>query len=524
MSKGLLGSSDFLLTNKPAGLSTHRPDHDRIGYVEWLSEKLNTELKVSHRLDKETSGALVFSKTKGGAQVLSQLFEKHEVKKEYWFVSHKKSDQKEWEQRGEVKKGARNEHPRNEEGGVPLTRFERISSEGTLYLYKAYPVTGKTHQIRIHAAQSGIPIMGDDLYGGRPFSRLMLHSYQLKFEQAAEEVLHQVEPSRLFKNLEYCKDIQLASWIVSYERREVLFPELISGDQCLRLLHDETGDLRMDKAGEVYILGWWKDEPPSESEIEKIKKFLKIVGIEKWMFQWRPRKNDEANLEVLLKSESLPEEWFFKENQCFYVGARERGHNFGLFLDQRERRLWVNQNSQGKKVLNLFSFTCGFSVSAARGGAELVVSVDTSRKYLEWGKENFIKNDLNPEVHEFRSMDSLEYLNYARKKGLTFDIIVCDPPSFSRLKNKKKTFKVEKDYESLIKACRAVLSESGVVLFSTNFEAWDYEKWKSYIGKNLKDLGFQDLISSDSQLDYEWQKQDANLKAFFLKKPCPVRP
>ncbi|MCJ8277875.1 MAG: class I SAM-dependent methyltransferase [Bdellovibrionales bacterium] len=480
--------------------------------------KNNVELKVCHRLDKETSGALVFARSKESAAQLTELFSQHQVEKEYWFISHKKSEKEEWVCEEPIRKGGQSEAPMERDvGSVAVTKFQRVGVGTSLYLYKAYPKTGKTHQIRIHATQSGVPILGDETYGGKGFPRLMLHSHRLKFELNGQKYEFKSPASSLFDSLEDCSDPQLSSWIVHFERRQLLFLESLKSDQCLRLLHSETGDLRMDKAGDVYVLGWWKDEAPSNKEIEKIKSFLKRQGIEKWIFQWRPRKTD-PNLDILLKSENFPEPWEFAENGVKFLGSMERGHNFGLFLDQRVRRQWVRDHSKDKEVLNLFSFTCGFSSYAALGGAQRVVSVDTSKKYLNWGRENFELNGLKSSDYEFRAMDSIEYLSYAKKKSQSFDIIICDPPSFSRHKKKKATFKIERDGDHLIQACSAVLKPGGTLLFSTNFETRSYEKWKNFLEENYKSWDFTEVSSSESQWDYEWQKQGANLKAFFLKK------
>lgn len=521
MSGQFVESSDFLFFHKPAGISTHRPSPERFGFVEWCSQKSNLDLKVCHRLDKETSGAIVFAKNKEAAKQLTELFENHQVQKEYWFISDQKSKEEEWiVSEPQIKKGALGEAPENKLGSFSETSFRRITGDGPLYLYKAYPKTGKTHQIRIHATQSGIPILGDEKYEGKTFPRLMLHSHKLEFQLNGQTYLFNAKPSQLFEDLNLCKDQQWVRWWISFERRQILFQELMNEDQTLRLLHDETEDLRVDKVGSVYVAGWWKEVPPSDIEVGKIKKFMDEIGAKQWLFQGRPVDNSRDKLVTYSSSQQIPELWNFKENDMALVGSLDRGHNFGLFLDQRERRQWVKNHSQNKRVLNLFSFSCGFSVAAALGGATEVVSVDVSKKYLEWGRENFSLNNIDPQAHKFYDMDSLDYLSYAKKKSMKFDIIICDPPSFSRHKKSKKVFKIDKDALMLLTACRDVLSEDGVLLFSTNFEAWDFFKWHQWIEENLQNIGFLELESSESQWDYEWQKQDAHLKAFFLKKPC----
>jgi 23S rRNA (cytosine1962-C5)-methyltransferase len=189
-----------------------------------------------------------------------------------------------------------------------------------------------------------------------------------------------------------------------------------------------------------------------------------------------------------------------------------------LFLYQRERRDWVKNHCKDKRVLNLFAFTCGFSLAAASGGATEVISVDLSKKYLNWGRENFELNGFDPNEDKFRwmAMDSIDYLTWSQKKGFKYDIIVCDPPSFSRHKKSKKTFKIDRDFADLIKLCLERLNPKGILLFSTNFEKWRLEQWTQQIEK--KNFPIKKLQVSSSQWDYEWQSKDAGLKAFFLRK------
>lgn len=513
---------DLHFSYKPAGVATHRPSYDHLGFVEWLSQKNQEEYLVCHRLDKETSGAIVFAKNKRAAKLLNELFFQRLIKKEYYFLSDKKSEKENWTVAEEKAKDTRGDGcPESKGRYESYTEFQRLCGENSLYLYKAKPLTGKTHQIRKHAVKSKIPILGDSEYGGREFPRLMLHSLELSFKIDGDNISHKEEPSLLFKNLELCEDKQLAGWVCEIERRQKLYPQLYKGEQAIRLLHSETGDLRIDQVADRWVMGWWKSEAPSKEEISKIRKLMAIFAQKKWVFHWRPGVGQKQQMEILLKSEALEEQdWTFLEGNIKYQASLDRGQNFGLFLDQRQRRQWVQAQSSHKKVLNLFAFTCGFSVNAAKGGASQVVSVDSFAKYLNWGKENFQLNQLDPESkpYEFRCMDSLEYLKYAAKKEMKFDIIICDPPSFSRNKKSKKVFRVERDFKALIAACSKVLTPTGTLLFSTNYEKWDYHRWLKELKLTGHEFDLTEVSASHSQWDYEWQKHQANLKAFFVRR------
>lgn len=139
----------------------------------------------------------------------------------------------------------------------------------------------------------------------------------------------------------------------------------------------------------------------------------------------------------------------------------------GLFLDHRETRKWIMAQSKGKIVLNTFAYTGSFSVYASAGGAEKTYSIDLSRAYCEWIKKNLSLNNLPPEKNWVYKMDTFEFFKYARKKALLFDIIIIDPPTFSR--NKGKSFSVQRDHPKLITEAHALLRPGGFILFSNNF-------------------------------------------------------
>ena len=120
----------------------------------------------------------------------------------------------------------------------------------------------------------------------------------------------------------------------------------------------------------------------------------------------------------------------------------EYGHRFyvnlhdyldtGLFLDHRETRRMVGEEAAGKRVLNLFAYTCSFGVYAAAAGADRVDNLDLSNTYLDWGKRNFTLNDLDPAAHGFLREDALAWLRKA--PGQKYDLVVLDPPTFSNSK------------------------------------------------------------------------------------------
>jgi 23S rRNA (cytosine1962-C5)-methyltransferase len=140
----------------------------------------------------------------------------------------------------------------------------------------------------------------------------------------------------------------------------------------------------------------------------------------------------------------------------------------GLFLDHRETRQLVAALAKDKRVLNLFAYTCSFSVQAAVAGAASTKSVDMSNTYTAWGRENLMLNSLSLQHHVIVRADCLKFLDEERRTGLKYDLIVIDPPTISRSKKMTQLFDIQVDYVPLITKALQLLSKEGVVFFSTN--------------------------------------------------------
>jgi len=165
---------------------------------------------------------------------------------------------------------------------------------------------------------------------------------------------------------------------------------------------------------------------------------------------------------------ACPEEYAIEENELRFLVRPYDGLSAGLFLDHRDNRKRVRELSAGRRVLNTFAYTCGFSVAAAAGGAVRTVSVDLSKRALEWGKRNFTANSLPLDDHLFICSEVFEYFKRARRQEQIFDLIILDPPTFSTSKEPRRVFSISSDLEPLIRAALEVLAPDGLVLLSTN--------------------------------------------------------
>lgn len=166
--------------------------------------------------------------------------------------------------------------------------------------------------------------------------------------------------------------------------------------------------------------------------------------------------------------------------------------NVGLFLDTRPLRETLLSTSEGAAVLNLFSYSCSLGAAAAAGGAAAVTNVDVSARYLGWGRENFRLSALPEERARFTRMDSEAYLDWAARKGLLFDTVILDPPSFSRARAHRgegRTFAFEKDYFRLLAKCAARLKPGGRVFAVTNFGGITAARFRAGVAEAVASAG-----------------------------------
>src|SRR3984893_3191656 len=179
-----------------------------------------------------------------------------------------------------------------------------------------------------------------------------------------------------------------------------------------------------------------------------------------------PKKNEEREKPQLVfgdaneNLQTIANEQFLKFGIDFAAG-----YSAGLFVDQRENRRYVRLSSP-KRLLNCFAYTCSFSVAAASVGAQ-TVNVDLSKKSLERGRENFGLNGLPTADHRFISDDVASVLPRLARRGEKFDMIILDPPTFSR-SHRGRTFHVESDFEQLLSHALELIARDGSILLSTN--------------------------------------------------------
>ncbi len=190
------------------------------------------------------------------------------------------------------------------------------------------------------------------------------------------------------------------------------------------------------------------------------------IPIESIFFRLRQRKQGRQGQYQRLDEEQ--HEFVVEENGLKFLVNLTDYLDTGLFLDHRLTRQMVREQSNGRKVLNLFAYTGSFSVYAASGGAEEVVTVDLSKTYLSWAQRNMELNgftDLGK--YKFRHADVKQYLKELSPNQ--FDLVVMDPPTFSNSQRMEDILDIQRDHVALINDCIQSMVPGGTLYFSTNY-------------------------------------------------------
>ncbi len=179
---------------------------------------------------------------------------------------------------------------------------------------------------------------------------------------------------------------------------------------------------------------------------------------------------------------SSGEQHELQSNKSISIEVSEASHRFkvdltkridtGLFLDHYKTRKFVESISDNSKVLNLFSYTGSFSVYAAAGNATLVESVDLSKTYSEWAKNNLLLNGFEGDKYPCITEDALKYIIESLNAKKSYDLVIFDPPSFSNSRKMEKDFDVQRDYVRYLRLINNLLTKEGRVIFSTNLSSF----------------------------------------------------
>jgi 23S rRNA (cytosine1962-C5)-methyltransferase len=542
----------LLVVHKPAGWNTHAPGpHAGEGIYDWLRhrEPRWATLAILHRLDKETSGVMVFGKTPAANRSLTEQFTERRVRKKYLLLTDRPVPQREFAVKTALVRVGEKYASRPPHAGAEIAETKFRSSRGNeaqikignsdksrardgsrcrkleigneletphvvSYNYvEAEPLTGKTHQIRVHAAESGFPVLGDTLYGGTPAARVFLHAAEISF---AHPATGKPVTFRAPANFDVIPQFGGASVLASRKDNGSSGSPGVSphhSDPRLSLRTAvidplETDAFRVIHGASDGWAGWYverlgkfllsQSEQPlraeQREELARLAKIFSARGAYHKILSRQVRRTTAAEASPQpVWGEAAPERFEICENGVHFELGFNEGYSTGLFLDQRDNRRrfltghiaadFPQPSTLNPQLLNCFAYTCGFSVCAALAGAK-TTSLDLSKKYLEWGRRNFVLNGLDPAAHDFIYGDAFDWLRRLAKKGRAFDAVALDPPTFSQSKE-HGVFRAEKDYGKLVAAALPLVRPGGVLFASTNATDWPPEKFLADVEKAI---------------------------------------
>lgn len=189
-----------------------------------------------------------------------------------------------------------------------------------------------------------------------------------------------------------------------------------------------------------------------------------------------------------------------------------RNQNNGLFLDMRYGRDWVREHAAGKRVLNLFAYTCGFSVAAIVGGAEFVVNLDMAKAALSRGRDNHHLNNHDLKKVSFLGHELFKSWGKVRKMG-PYDLIIIDPPSFQ-----KGSFALTKDYQKILRRLPELLTADGVVLACVNDPTLTCQFLIDGMAAEAPDMVFSHRLENPAE--FKDIELEAGLKALVFERHC----
>lgn len=483
----------LLVVAKPAGVNTHRADaHAQDGMYEWVQrQRPGVELSILHRLDKATSGLLVFGKSTLANRSLAAQLERRRVDKRYELLAA--ADARRPATLHDASAIARSGSSELLEAS---TDFELKATGPRLQHYQARPHSGRTHQVRVHAARLGLPILGDDAHGGPAAARLFLHAAELGFEHPSGGPLRLAAPvPPSFERLLVAEGERAAiepelATLVAGEARSVLFdPEDTDAYLLADRHHDGFPGVRLERLGDVArVLSYAPDA--RELPADWVDAWCSVAGFRAVYEQRRPRGGGAESARRIAGSAAGTDRFEVLELGCRYlVDLTASATSSGLFLDQREtRRRLLHEPLAGSTVLNAFAHTGSLSVAAAVAGAE-TLSLDLSQRYLDWARTNLRLNGIDPGDHDFIYGDALDWMRRLAAKGRSFDLVLVDPPSASTSRRGGGRWSVASDLHVLVERAAGLCRPGGTLFVSTNFRRMTWPKFLEHVERGLAGAG-----------------------------------
>jgi 23S rRNA (cytosine1962-C5)-methyltransferase len=475
----IYNDDDWLVVNKPAGISTYGSFPGDRGVVELLESYRGEKLHCFSRLDKDTSGVLILARH-ARAMTQAQTWQRQgKLTKTYVFLSTHDAQR----QRGE----ARWRCEGDVEGKPALTEFTQTGRSGRYFVYEAKISSGRKHQIRRHAKESRISILGDRDYEGAPFPRVCLHCRETTLP-GQEKPFAAPLPFSFGYRGDFESD---PGFLVALDRRLRFDKDVTTAFRCLQRGEMKSWDGAIDYFGGTFCVWNYEDGLSPAAVAERLAPHLKKLAsvYETHGYVIKCAVKDPHSQGLIPQQETFGEvpagEIEITELGLRYGVDVSGGQHVGFFPDQRDNRLRVRRHAQGREVANLFSYTCSFSVAALAGGSEHVVSVDVAAPALEKGKANVARNGFDLGKASFVKNDVRAWLaREARKSPGRYGLVVCDPPTFAKTKD-GGLFSLAKEWPDLVRLSRELLGKGGVALFCNNHREGERVVYRGALQKSF---------------------------------------
>ena len=525
---------DIIVVDKPVGVPTHAPDPgdpypgDALRIVQ--AQVGLDYLGMHQRLDADTSGVLLFAARREANPALAAAFEGREVRKVYLALVHGAPQPAQGAIDAPIVRDRGGRYrvtaPGERQGKPAATRYRLLetSPDRRYSLLEIIPETGRSHQIRVHLAHIGLPVVGDLLYGpaDRPAPRLCLHAYQLTLPHptTGETVTFTAPRPTLFARLgSGLPGVQLAGTgthvrgavrqpdalrellRLAVERRAPLATD--PATTIYRLVNaaaDELPGLTVDRYGDALVASLYDDDdrlpprPMPEPLIALLAETAETIGARALYVKYRPKEAGriaEDQVEMLAPPKPVwgPDlgEFVAVEAGLAYLIRPGEGLSVGLFGDMREGRARVRAWADGRRVLNCFAYTCGFGVAAAAGGAIRVLNLDLSKPALAWGQKNYRANGFEPDPYDFVYGDVFDWLARLAKRGDRFELVILDPPGFSR--TRRRRFSAARDYGELAVLAAGCTAADGLLLACCNVAELPWPRFRDQVLASLAGVG-----------------------------------
>ncbi|MHC5112189.1 MAG: class I SAM-dependent methyltransferase [Planctomycetota bacterium] len=364
-------------------------------------------------------------------------------------------------------------------------------------LVKCATTVDTTHALRAQLRGTGLRLQGDTL-NDRLASRdrsaqTCIHLCKLGFKhpvtgRAVTVINH---PPDAFKAAVDRRPDVIRPLHAALVRRSSCIRE--ASTNCFRLINGPYEDLRglvAEQYGSVVMLEVRDRQVVSDVALKKVAEWyrqslgIKTVYARDVSRQESPPFEDHQGVRLVLGKDA-EEDVVVMERGLRYIVRPLRENAPGLFLDQRENRSKIRKLAANAHVLNLFAYTCGFSLAAAAGGAAQTVSVDLSARHLDWGRENFDLNGMQSDAYEFVQAEASEFIRRARKQERLFHIIIIDAPTFAHGRRRGKSFSFTRDLPAFLRDATGILHEGGTLLLGSNNRKLTYKSFKSLVHEGL---------------------------------------